>query len=238
MTTKKKKKEIYWEIFLAFVCPFFSLGRALSTSLIAQMLWSFYIFQEVVVFLQIWQQLAEIKLVTVKTVDLPTSITKHNRIIRLTFANVKQWCACLRCTSLLQCHPQDLPLYEILCVSIYIGNTMIGFRWASKVALWAHCQTVNWFAGISVSCVITLGGWIYGYVWPRSIVTVLHTVAPGCRHQSLVSCRDRCSLFAWWYVKHMCTIWAYAFMNWHSRMSEYINTPLTSKICAAYLYLA
>lgn len=31
---------------------------------------------------------------------------------------------------------------------------------------------VNWFASISVPCVISLGGWIYGCGWPSCIVTM------------------------------------------------------------------
>lgn len=62
-------------------------------------------------------------------------------------------------------------LHEIQSVSVYTGIMLIGFRGAHKEALWDHYQTVNWFAGISVSCVISLGGRIYDYLWPSCIVT-------------------------------------------------------------------
>lgn len=124
---------------------------------------------------KICQYLVKIKLATVKTADLQTGNTEHNGAFTLTFAHVKQLPACLCDTPLLQCHLQEVALHEILYVSVYIGIMLIGFRWASKDALWAHFQTVNWFAGISVSCVISLGGWIYDYLWPSCIVSALHS---------------------------------------------------------------
>lgn len=81
------------------------------------------------------QHLVKIKLGTVKTVDLQTSIAERNETIRLTFADVKQLPACLCDTPLLQCHLQEVPLHEILYVSVYIGIMLIGFRRAHKDAL-------------------------------------------------------------------------------------------------------
>lgn len=78
---------------------------------------------------KICQYLDKIKLATVKTADLQTSIEqKHSETIRLTFANVKQLPACLCDTPQLQCHLQEVPLHEILYVSVYIGIMLIGFR--------------------------------------------------------------------------------------------------------------
>lgn len=138
----------------------------------------FYVFQEVVsspLLPQICQYLVKIKLASVKTVDLQSKVTKHNGMIRLTFVKVKQLPFCLWDTSLLQCHLQEVSSREIPYVFVYIGIMLIGFRWASKDALWAYYLTVNWFAGISVSCVTSLGGWIYDYLWPSCIVTALHS---------------------------------------------------------------
>lgn len=90
----------------------------------------FYVFREVVespVLPQSRQYLVKIKLATVKTADFQT--------IRLTFANVKQSPTCLCDTSLLQCHLQEVPLHEILYVSVYIRLMLIGFGRASKDTL-------------------------------------------------------------------------------------------------------
>lgn len=90
----------------------------------------FYVFQEVVgapVLPKICQHLVKIKLATVKTANLQTSV-EHNETITLAFANGKQLHACLCDTSLLQCHLQEVPLHEILYFSVYIGIMLIGFR--------------------------------------------------------------------------------------------------------------
>lgn len=107
--------------------------------------------------------------------DRKTTITEHDATARLKFSDVKHPPPCLCDTPLLQCHLQEVPLHEILYFSVYIGIMLIGFSEAHKDTLWDHYQTVNWFAGISVSCVISLGRWIYDYLWPSCIVPVLHS---------------------------------------------------------------
>lgn len=121
--------------------PFPRSGKnSSSASLIAQTPCKFYVSKK------LWglqcspkilqhQHLVKIQLATVKTVDLQTSIAGRDEAIKLTFADVKQSPACLCDTPLLQCHLQEVPLHEILYVSVYIGIMLIGFRRAHKDAL-------------------------------------------------------------------------------------------------------
>lgn len=106
----------------------------------------------------------------------------------------------------LQCRPQEVCLKY--CTSLFAQESC----WLDLVqlienALRGHYQTVNWFATISVSCVISWGGGIYDYLRPPCIVTApppTPPAPPGCGHGSPVSCRDRCSLDVRWYVWHVC----------------------------------
>lgn len=81
---------------------------------------------------KICQHLVKIKLATVKTADLQTRLVEHNETGRFTLANVEQSPACLCDTTPSQCRLQEVPLHEILYVSVYIGIMLIGFRWARK----------------------------------------------------------------------------------------------------------
>lgn len=106
----------------------------------------------------------------------------------------------------LQCCPQEVCVKY--CTSLFAQESCwLDLLELIKNALREHYQTVNWFAAISVSCVISWGGGIYDDLRPPlalSLRRAAPATPPGCGHGSPVSCRDRCSLDVRWYVWHVC----------------------------------